>query len=144
MVTNEYFLSGLSNQVRWVFKPVLGCILGTFTNGPPPPPLGLVSATSVCRETEHLRPSTVTGDVRDCLLTVIWNIDALEKELHRTGNLHSSQTTQRALEINKVSTRHCSFVENHFQIFLFELLNRPCQNNSDYYPIHRLQHQAFM
>lgn len=105
---------------------------------------GLVSATSVYREAECFDPSMVTGDVRDCLLTVIGNIDALEKELHRTGNLHSSQTTQRAFDINKVSTGRCSFVQNHFQIFLFELLNRPCQNNSDYYPIHMLQHQPFM
>lgn len=104
----------------------------------------LVCATSVYGETEHFNPSIVTGDVHDCLLMVIWNIDALEKELHRTGNLHSSQTTQRAFDINKVSTGRCSFVQNHFQISLFELLNRPCQNNSDYYPIHMLQHQPFM
>lgn len=106
--------------------------------------LRLLFATSVYREADCFNPSTVTGDVPDCLLVVIWNIDALEKELHRTGNLHSSQTTQRAFDINKVSAGCCSFVQTHFQIFLFELLNRPCQNNSDYYPIHMLQHQPFM
>lgn len=97
-VTNKYFLSRLSNQVHPVFNPVLCCILGTFTNGDFFP-YGLLSATSVYREAEPFDPSMVTGDVRDCLLTVIGNIDALEKELHRTGNLHSSQTTQRAFDI---------------------------------------------
>jgi hypothetical protein len=33
----------------------------------------------VYREAEHFNPSTVTGDTSDCLLMVIWNIDALEK-----------------------------------------------------------------
>lgn len=105
--------------------------------------LGLVSAPSG-RSSRTFQPFHSDGDVSDCLLMVIWNIDAFEKGLQWTGNLHSSQTTQRAFDINKVSTQCCSFVQNHFQIFLFELLNRPCQNNSDDYPIHMLQHQPFI
>lgn len=54
---------------------------------------------------------------------VDWMLMCLEKELHRTDNLHSSRTTS-TFAINKVSTGRCSFfVWNHFQIFLFELLN---------------------
>lgn len=138
-VPSKYFFPG---GLITSTKPLTLCILDTCINGDFPTCWFLLHQ---CIEKLNIStPDTVTGDVSDCLLMVIWNIDASEKELHRTENLHSSQTTQRAFAINKVSPGCCRFVQNHFQIFLFELLNRPCQNNSDYYPIHMLQHQSFM
>ena len=138
-----YFFSRWTNHIHQAFNPIL-CILDTFINADFP--AGWFLLLHQCIEKLNISTPCRSDRWRVWLFADVdlecWCFR--KKELHRTDNLHSSRTTQRALAINKVSTGRCSFVWNHFQIFLFELLNRPCQNNSDYYPIHMLQHQPFM